>query len=144
MSRNATRAFNRVARRNMVKQASVLNVYNGSAPQDLATRADYFFMVSPLELPPSPRLGIMLKEHSSEGKYVEITGFTPESNVDNAGVRRGDRLVAVDGFKISTMADIRIALLDADTFSPIIINVERNIAGDDEILEFKVVPIAAR
>ncbi len=50
----------RVARRMPVQQASVLNIYNDSAPANLEQVADYFFLAAPAELPESPKIGIIL------------------------------------------------------------------------------------
>lgn len=129
----------RVARRMQAEQASVLNILNGSTPANLAEIADYFFLSEPMELEEAPKMGIVLQERQDDGReYVEIIDFSPNSKARAAGLQTGDILRTVGGYAITTMADIRIAMVDARSGDTIIVQAERGTAGKRKELEFAV------
>lgn len=146
----------RVARRIDVQQASVLNILNGSTPVNLEIIADYFFLAEPLPAEDDPKIGIVLNEHSvkteneekdkttGENKneqYIEITEFSPNSTADEAGLRKGDIVISLNGYPISTMEDIRIAMVDTTIESTIGVKVLRKENGEKSELNFEVKPV---
>ncbi len=117
----------RVARRIDVRQASVLNVLDGSAPTNLAEIADYFFLEEPMELPEAGKLGIIVQEEQrTEGPRLTIIDFIPGSKGPEAGLKKGDELLAVNRYPIKEMEDIRIAMLDVRPGTAIPVQVERS------------------
>lgn len=58
----------------------------------------------------APKFGVMLKENESA---VTISAFAGESVAAEAGLKRSDRIVAVNGMEVESVADIRIALFYA-------------------------------
>ncbi len=104
----------RVAARLPVCQASVLNLSDSNIPDNLNELADYYFFADKTELPPQGKLGIILKETTEQEKTaIKITGFTKTSNAPEAGLHVGDIILSIDGFPIHAMADVHIAMLDA-------------------------------
>jgi len=117
----------RLARRMEVRQATVINVADEAAPENLPEVADYFFISEPLPAEAPPKMGIMLKEQTDPGgQHLEVIDFSPESKAPEAGLEKGDRLLSVAGTPIATMADVRIAMLDAEAEEAVPVRVERN------------------
>ncbi len=102
----------RVLRRLSVKQASVLNIYDGSTPADLNQLADYYFLAAPTELPEAPQMGIVLEaETKDHNTYLKISRLSPHGKAAAAGLQEGDILQQVNGYPVSSMSDVRIAML---------------------------------
>ncbi len=59
-----------------------------------------------------PRLGILLGEPGSE-EHNLVVGVTPGGGAEAAGIRKGDRIVAVDGIEIDTEADAGASVREA-------------------------------
>ncbi len=133
----------RVARRIQVQQASVLNILNGSSPANLSEIADYFFLAEPLNSVEDPKIGLVLNERAeNEKKYIEIIDFSPHSEADEAGMQIGDIIVKLNGYPISTMEDIRIAMADTTSESIIAVLVARSKDGSTSEFSFEVKPIS--
>jgi uncharacterized iron-regulated protein len=122
----------RVARRLPVEQASVLNIYSGSTPANLEQVADYFFLAAPAELPVAPQIGVVLDtETKNEHTFLKISQLSPHGKAAAAGLLEGDILREVNGYPISDMADVRIAMLDTNIGETIDIKVVRTKAGEN-------------
>lgn len=78
-------------------------------PDDFKDVADFVLFPPPAEVPAAPRLGIQLKE---EKKKIEIEKVEPQSAAEKAGMQKGDVLLEVDDWPISSIYDIKIALFD--------------------------------
>jgi len=129
----------RVARRLPVQQASVLNIYDEDAPIDPEQVADYFFLASPSELPESPRMGIVLDTVTDDGHAVlKISQLSPHGKAAAAGLSAGDILREVNGYDVSDMADVRIALLGTKTGETIDVKVLRKNSGKNREITYKV------
>ena len=116
----------RLLRRMPLKQATVVNISEGSGPEDLADMADYFFISPPLSLPEVAMMGIVLvsRQEGPTG-FLTIDGFSPESKAEKAGLLRDDMLLTISGLSAQDMDDVRIALLDARPGQKIAIGIER-------------------
>ena len=82
-------------------------VLNGMEPEE--SGADYFLFPEHMEPPAEVRLGVSVSER--EGR-VELTGIEPDGAGRKAGLKKGDALLSVDGWPISSVADVRTALFD--------------------------------
>jgi aminopeptidase N len=69
--------------------------------------ADFVLFPPTVQLPESPRLGVVLKE---ENKKVIIAGISSGSVAEKAGLQENDVLVSVDDTKIENADDLRIFL----------------------------------
>lgn len=69
-------------------------------------------------------LGIALDEWSEEG--VRVSGVYPESPAEEAGLRRGDEIVAVDDDDVQTSRDLQQLLSQKEPDDKVTISVERN------------------
>jgi aminopeptidase N len=77
---------------------------NGSFDSGIGT---YVLFPEPLEPPFTPTLGVIAKE---SGGRVSIASFPDESAAFAAGLKEGDIITFVNGWKIETVSDIKIAL----------------------------------
>ncbi len=129
----------RVLRRLPVGQVSVLNITHDSAPDKLEEVADYYFYAAPAELPEAPKIGIVLETEQEEGrKFLRISQLSPHGKAAAAGLLTGDVLRQVNGYPVSDMADLRIAMFGAKAGETIDVKVVRTKGGEDLELLCKV------
>lgn len=69
--------------------------------------ADYILYPSALSFTESPKLMVVLKEDKGS---VSISGFSPESVAEKAGLKTDDVIVSLDNEKIEAIEDIKIYL----------------------------------
>jgi membrane-associated protease RseP (regulator of RpoE activity) len=123
----------RVARRIQVEQASVLNISNENPPVNLDQVADYFFLAAPAELDPSPKIGVILSTETEDGRsFQKITELSPHGKAAASGLLAGDIVKEINGFPVSDMADLRIAMLDARAGETVDIKVIRKKGSADQ------------
>ncbi len=116
----------RVARRLPVEQASVLNIYNDSTPDNLDQVADYFFLAAPADLSESPKMGIVLNTESENGhSYLKIDQISPHGKAAEAGLLEGDIILEINGYAVSDMADLRIAMFGTKAGETIDVKIKR-------------------
>lgn len=131
----------RLMRRLPGKQATVMNISEGQTPENLAEMADFLFITSQISLPEAAMMGIIL-ETRQEGNAasLRITGFSPNSKADKAGLLKEDVLLAIDGFAVQDMDDVRIALLDAQVGQKIAVAIVRGTTAgkEKERLEYTI------
>jgi aminopeptidase N len=115
----------RLQRRLPLTQATVLNI-SEEPPGNLAAMADYYFVSQEIPLPDAAKMGIVL-ESGPEGSpaSLRITGFSPSSKAEEAGLRKEDVLLDIDGLGLRDMDDVRIALLDARPGQKVVLGIER-------------------
>jgi len=85
-------------------------VLNDSIKQYDNQVADYMLLPAPLRLPKEVRMGVVLD--TSKIGQLSINGFADGSPALTAGLKKGDRLLSIDGQLLTQMADLKIALLD--------------------------------
>ncbi|BCU05965.1 hypothetical protein Atep_06420 [Allochromatium tepidum] len=121
----------RLARRVPVPMATLLDG-QGRTPDPSA--ADFFLYPDPVELPPTGKLGVLLGRPAPEGGMA-IDGFAEDSGARTAGLQTGDRIVRVDGQPITSYADIRLALLDAEPNGKVEVEAirSRRLGGDERL-----------
>jgi aminopeptidase N len=97
------------------------------------------YVLFPAELSPpfSAKLGILLDE--KEGRVV-VTGFAPGSVALEAGLQEGDVIASMDGIKVETISDAKIALFDKRPEQTVKIGIKRKrfLFGEKD-MEFKVI-----
>ncbi len=95
--------------------------------------ADYVLFPEPMDGVTAPKLGVFLKE--GDGKVL-ITDMTDGSVAREAGLKPGDRILALDNVPVQTSDDIRIALFykkPDDTIAVTIIR-HRFLFGDRKMI----------
>ncbi len=96
-----------------------VTLINGSFDSDIGT---YVLFPKPLEPPFTARLGVIVRE--SDG-VVFIDAFPAESAALKSGLKERDIITSVNGVKIQTVNDIKIALFDKEPGQIVIVNVVR-------------------
>lgn len=119
----------RLARRLAVTQATVGNLASQSVAE-LRDTVDYLFYLDSEALPERGRIGVSLQEAEEPSTGLRIVGLEPNTHAETAGLRVGDRLLAIDGQPIVDLTDVRIALLEKRIGELLPITIRR--AGPDE------------
>jgi C-terminal processing protease CtpA/Prc len=90
--------------------------------------ADYVLVSANLSLPPSGKVGVVMNEKDP----VIIKEVSPGGAAAEAGIRAGDRIIAIDGQPIRLAGDVRLALLDKEPGQHLSLRVERPTATGAE------------
>ncbi len=117
----------RLERRSHFRGLSILPDENGEE-----NAADISIKLDPDAGNPSPVLGIMLVE---EKDALLVKGVETDSSAGRAGIQTGDELVELNGKKISTISDLRIALYYAAAGEQFEFSVRRNGKNVDIVLK---------
>jgi len=96
----------RLARRLQASSAIVLNGWEGELRPGLA---DFILLTEPRTLPPAGKFGALLEV---ENDVPVVEACLPDSPCKRAGLRPGDRFLAIDGERIADMTDLRLAMWD--------------------------------
>ncbi len=103
----------RVASRLPVKQASVLNISNENSPEDLARTTDFFFLVPPVTLEPIGKMGLVLAtDQEGKQKGLKVNDISPAGKAGQAGVQKGDILIAINDTAVNSMEDVQLILMN--------------------------------
>lgn len=95
----------RLTRRVPADTAIVLN----EAPADLTPdMADFVLMTREQRLPPAGTMGVALANEANGVTVKEVNAGSP---ANAAGIKAGDRLLAIDGYPVSSFGDVKVALL---------------------------------
>ncbi len=113
---------NRLSRRINVSQATILNIdaVPGGVTKGLA---DYMILAGKRTLPPSGKLGVLFDTTNSA---ILIKEFVKDSSAKEAGAKKFDKLLSIDGQPVQNYTDIRIALMDRKVGERIELEIERN------------------
>lgn len=98
---------NRLQRRQALTSSSVINISSDTPINP--DMGDYIILTDEQNLPPAGKLGVILDSSKSP---PAVMGFTQESGADEAGLEKNDQIVRIGDKKISSYADVRIAILD--------------------------------
>ena len=96
----------RLQRRTPVTTASILNSWDGPVKPGLA---DYLLMPEKQTLPPSGKLGVVLKDENGE---TTISVIFSNGACADAGVQAGEHITSIDNKSINSLTDLRLALWD--------------------------------
>jgi uncharacterized iron-regulated protein len=96
----------RLQRRQSVPMATILNSWQGEVAPGLA---DYLLTPAERSLPPAGKMGVTFEEGETP---VIVTACTRNGACADAGIKKGDRIAAIDNAMISNPADLRLALWD--------------------------------
>ena len=129
----------RVARRLPVAQATVVNAAGDRSPLDLGLVSDYYFFASAADLQETPKIGVTLATETKDGRSaLRINQLSPHGKAAAAGLREGDILAEVGGVAVTSMADLHIAMLDAEPGDVIEVRVLRAEDGRERTVECRV------
>ncbi len=96
-----------------------VTLINGTFDRDIGT---YVLFPEPLKPPFTAKLGVIAQESAG---MVHVTNFPPDSPALKSGLSKGDIITSVDGWKIQTINDIKIALFDKEPGQTVSVKVVR-------------------
>ena len=127
----------RVARRMDIRQ-SVLIADNGmDRGMEEGKQLDYLMFSESITLPPTGKIGVVLNEIKSTGDkpdQVQIIQISPHGKAGQAGLMENDIILAIDDFPVTTVGDLKAALMDKDPGDTVNLNIHRK----DTTLNIKV------
>jgi uncharacterized iron-regulated protein len=109
----------RVKRRVPVTSAIVLNDWKSEITPGLA---DYLLMPDEQTLPPAGMIGARIE---TDEVGLKVESCSAGSACEEIGLQRGDRLVAIDGVELATMADLRLLMWDKLPGDTVTLTVQR-------------------
>ncbi len=98
---------------------------------------DYLMFSESITLPPAGKIGVVLNEiKRTEDKpgQVQIIQISPHGKAGQAGLMENDIILAIDDFQVSTVGDLKAALMDKNPGDSVNLNVRRQ----DTTLNIKV------
>lgn len=134
----------RVQRRIPGIRQSVLAGDNGiETGREQGKQIDYLMFAEPAEFSPAPKVGVVLKEEKSEETggedRIRITAISPHGKGTEAGLKKEDIILSVDGEPVYDVADLKISLLDKKAGDTVTVKIFRErTVFTDETLEIEV------
>jgi S1-C subfamily serine protease len=129
----------RVARRVPGVEQRVVQVAGAEVER---TAADWLVFAPEVDLDPAPKLGVILaptgQAEGAEGLIVQ--GFSPNGKAEAAGLRKGDRVIAVEGRPVAEVGDIRASLLDKKVGDTVRVRVRRGEREQTLTVELATLP----
>lgn len=98
--------------------------------------ADLVFFPTPVELPPAGRLGVFLDEKAGA---VLAQDLVPQGGAAQAGVVKGDRLTALDGQPLRSVAQLKALLMDKSPGDRVRLGLARA-DGPEQVVEVVLTP----
>jgi uncharacterized iron-regulated protein len=130
---------NRVTRRTGLRGVT-LGTFDPAAR--LFDRADYLVLAKEQSLPPAGIMGVMLDERDGA---VVVADFGADSPAQAAGVRKGDRIIAINGRPIDSFVGLKVMMIDGQPGDEIEVTVSRDrLFGDPEPSTMRFALTAAR
>lgn len=126
----------RVTRRAGVDDTVVLIDWAGPPEAGLA---DYLLLPGARSLPPAGRMGAFLSDEDGGG--VKVTSCVEDSACEQAGIQRGDRLLAVDGTGVDSVGGVRALLWERAPGDRILLTLRRErllLPPDERELELEL------
>ena len=124
---------NRVARRTGTDGKTIVRYTPNAAAFD---QADFLLLADDEPLPPAGMLRVMLDERD-EGVF--IAGFGDASPAEGAGVKKGDRLLAINDIPIRHFVDVKLAMLDQPPGREVTVKLLRDpLIGGERTVELTV------
>lgn len=124
---------NRVTRRTGIRGVTLAS-YDPASPQ--FGGADYLVLIADEHLPPAGMMRVLL-DTTDDGVF--ISGFSPHSPAQAAGVKEGDRLVSINGNPIRYYTDVKIAMIDQPPGSEVEVTLERrDLLGRERSVSYKM------
>ncbi len=124
---------NRLTRRLPVDSVIVINAGDEVPDPELA---DFLLYPTKISLAPAGMLGIAMQKRDDR---IVIEDLIPGGAAINAGLAKGDQLVEVGGDKVTTLGDVKLALLDKRPHDRITVIVRRSATNSGtRLIDFEV------
>lgn len=115
-----------------ISQQVVVPVHDGGRASALRAGADLLMETPSLQLPASGKIGVVLEETASGN--VRILRISPHGHAGEAGLLPEDLITRVNSVQVSSITDVRAALLDSIAGERAVVEVVR----DERTLQFSV------
>jgi uncharacterized iron-regulated protein len=127
----------RVARRMDIRQSVLITDNGRDRGMEEGKQLDYLMFSESITLPPAGKIGVVLNEIKSTGDkpgQVLIIQISPHSKAGQAGLMENDIILSIDDFQVSTVGDLKAALMDKNPGDTVNLNIRRQ----DTTLNIKV------
>lgn len=112
----------RVKRRKSVTQEVIIPRKAGFSFAEVQKQADFFMDVSSFSLPQAGKIGVVL---DVEKELVSIAQISPHGHAEEAGLRVGDIIESINDQQITSVADVKISLLDQKVGDQVTVQINR-------------------
>ncbi|PID71552.1 MAG: hypothetical protein CSA31_01925 [Desulfobulbus propionicus] len=110
-------------RKNGVRQYVVVPEEAGASFSLTQEQSDYYMETVPSSLPPAGKIGVVLDVKDDK---VSIGQISAHGQAGKAGLQVGDIITTIDDNPVTSVADIKISLLDKEAGETVTVHVERN------------------
>ena len=127
----------RVARRMNVRQSVLIAENNLDRGMEEGKQVDYLMFASTIDLPPAGKIGVVLhetKETEDKPGQVRISQISPHGKAGQAGLKENDTILAIDDLPVTSVGDLKAALMDKHPGDVITLKISRQ----DTTLDIKV------
>lgn len=138
-----------------IRQSVLVSDNSLDTGKEQGKQVDYLIFTEPFDLPPEPKIGVVLKEEreiaaekdSADPKdgdavktgRIRVVNISPHGKAGEAGIKEQDVILSVDGMPVHSVADLKIALIDKTPGETVQLKVLRQHALlPDEALEIGV------
>jgi len=132
----------RVLRRLPLQQASVLNIYGDNPATHPERLADFFFLAEPRFLKAKGKIGIGIDPEDNNGApRLRVIEISPTGQAGEAGMKKNDIIVSVEGQPVKTMEDLGILMMDSrpgDQLRVTILREKEGSAAEEKELSVKL------
>ncbi|WP_457573961.1 ChaN family lipoprotein [Desulfolithobacter sp.] len=132
----------RVARRMPgIKQRVVVSASVADTGTEQGKQVDYLMYTKPLDLPPAGKIGIVLNEveDAQLGTRMQVVQLSPHGKAGEAGIKKDDLILALNGSEVHTIEDLKLGLLNKTVGDKVTLTVLRKrILLPDETLDIEV------
>lgn len=120
----------RLLRRLPVSTVTIVTVNEKPTSAPAAGGADVLVVSPPLRLPPSGKLGVLI---NTQEDRVLVSGVLRESGAYEAGIRKSDRIMSLNGRTVRSFSDLKLALMDKRPGDTVAVEVQSETASPRQL-----------
>jgi uncharacterized iron-regulated protein len=118
----------RVERRMKVRQSVLIGENSMNRGMETGKRADYLMFTESINLPPAGKIGVVLQEKEDKDTgtdTVHIIRLSPHGKAGKAGLKKGDIILSIDDFPVTSVADLKAVLMNRAPGETVSLNIRR-------------------
>ncbi len=105
----------RVERRMNIRQSVLIGANGMDQGTETGKGADYLMFTESITLPPAGKIGVVLEEKKGENNAadeVHIIRLSPHGKAASAGLQKGDIILSIDDFQVTSVGDLKAVLMN--------------------------------